>query len=125
MSYTANLNKFGFNFQPPAAVFRSPRSRDGNGLAGVTITFAMTSGIGQVPFPVQTDASGNWNQGGFSHGSTYTALPTRNGFSFSGANSLRILRIEDVTDELTVPQIVALLIYRASGRVTFSDLGGL
>ena len=134
----------GFTFTPPSSVSLSnTRSdinfeahsilvaasgkvirRDGNGLARVTITFAMTSGIGQVPFPVQTDASGNWSQSGFSRGSTYSALPTRNGFSF-GANSLRILRIEDVTGELTVPQIVALLIYRASGRVTFSDLGGL
>lgn len=55
----------------------------GAGLAGVTMTFTRISGAGQIPAAVLTSANGNWNQSGFSVGSTYRVTPSKSGYFFT------------------------------------------
>ena len=67
--------------------------------AGVTITFARTSGSGAVPGPVTTDGTGSFSQGGFDRATHYRVTPTKPGITFDpasrdvafAANSLPIL----------------------------------
>jgi hypothetical protein len=110
-SYTANLNKVGFNFQPAAGVFNGPRSdlnfegttdpfvKSGKvttsvsnidsrsssevGVSGATISFARVSGPGRVPTAVTTDSSGHWTQSGFEGNTVYRASPIKQGFDFN------------------------------------------
>lgn len=53
------------------------------GLTGVTVTFTRIGGSGIIPGSVQTDGSGNWTQGGFEPGTTYRAIPSLVGYTFS------------------------------------------
>jgi hypothetical protein len=47
------------------------------------MTFTRISGTGQIPAAVQTNASGNWSQGGFAVGSTYRVTPSKAGYFFT------------------------------------------
>jgi len=53
--------------------------------AGVRITFTRVSDIGAIPAPATTDGSGGWAQTGFAAGSTYRAVATKEGYSFTPA----------------------------------------
>lgn len=70
--------------QPPLlfAVSGSVSAGKG-GLAKVTMTFAIVSGSGPLPAPVQTDSNGLWAQTGFQSGVTYSATPSKKPYKFT------------------------------------------
>jgi subtilisin family serine protease len=55
---------------------------------GVTLTFALVSGSGTVPFPAETSSTGDWSKRQFQAGSTYKVTPGRDGWTFSPADSI-------------------------------------
>ena len=55
---------------------------------GVTLTFALVSGSGTVPFPAETSSTGDWSKRQFQAGSTYKVTPGRDGWTFSPADSV-------------------------------------
>lgn len=72
----------------PPAVFAASgavRTARGNPLAGVRMVFSRTSGLGALPTPVITDASGQWQQTGFSSGTIYRVQAEQSGKVFSPA----------------------------------------
>ena len=56
---------------------------NGTAFAGVTISFYVSAGTGALPPAVQTDASGNWTQSGFTAGATYGARPGYPAYAFT------------------------------------------
>jgi hypothetical protein len=88
---------------------------DGSGVAGVTVTFSVVTGGGEVPEAVVTGGNGDWSREGFWSGTTYRATP-----SLGGAFFLPVSRDFDATrDDLDFEEV---RLVAASGRVT--DAGG-
>jgi hypothetical protein len=56
------------------------------GFAKVTMTFAIVSGSGPLPAPVQTDSNGAWKQTGFQSGVTYSVTPSKKPYKASPAS---------------------------------------
>lgn len=53
------------------------------GVGGVLMTFSVASGTGcNLPAPVITNATGFWNQSGFTPGCVYKAVPSKSGYRF-------------------------------------------
>lgn len=54
-------------------------------MPGVTLSFSLVSGGGEVPGNVQTDDDGRWSQSGFEPGSVYQVTASKIRSSFSPA----------------------------------------
>ena len=74
--------------QPPLlfAVSGSVLTNKGSPMAKVTMTFAIVSGAGPLPAPVQTDSNGVWRQTGFQSGTTYSVTPNKQPYNFTPAS---------------------------------------
>ena len=81
LTFSGSANDLNFTGTPGlAGVVLTP---SGAPIPGVTITFTRVSGSGNVPAPVQTDASGNWGQMGFQLVTVYRVTPSKPGFTFT------------------------------------------
>ena len=76
---------FSITAPPPSQPFSvgGTVSSKGVGLSGVTLTFSLVSGTGNLPGSRQTDANGAFIQTGFVSGTTYKVTPSKTGYSFT------------------------------------------
>lgn len=81
--FSSPSTAINFTGTPPYTVSGRVTTNSGAGLSGVTITFLRVSSTGQVPAPVLTDANGYWSAGGFFWGETYSATPSKSGYTFT------------------------------------------
>ena len=100
-SYRATPQKVGWGFQPtyidfggwtenvvfiakePYAVSGRVTNGSGKGVAGVQLIFAADDPSAHTPIPVTTASDGTFSQTGFWGGRGYTAIPKKEGWSFT------------------------------------------
>ncbi|MGE0884405.1 MAG: S8 family serine peptidase [Blastocatellales bacterium] len=70
---------------PPFTVSGTVMGSTGVPMPGVTLSFSLVSGGGEVPGNVQTDDDGRWSQSGFEPGSVYQVTASKIRSSFSPA----------------------------------------
>lgn len=70
---------------PPFMVSGTVTGSTGDPISGVTLSFSLVSGGGDVPGNVQTDDNGKWSQSGFEPGSVYQVTASKIRSSFSPA----------------------------------------